>query len=76
MPRYFFHVAGECARTAANSDIELPDPNAAWSEAITTCGEMIKDLDGTLPIGTDWKMEVADDDGPIFVISVRSARLR
>jgi hypothetical protein len=43
--------------------MELPNDEAAWEEATTTCGEMIKELDGKLKAGPDWVMVVTNDAG-------------
>ncbi|WP_442895034.1 DUF6894 family protein [Bradyrhizobium sp. AZCC 1578] len=34
---------------------ELPDRQAAWREATVTAGQIIRDLDGRLCPGKDWK---------------------
>ena len=65
MPRYFFNITqGELPR-AADEGMELPDDEAAWEEATTSCGEMIKELDGKLKAGPEWRMEVTDGSGAI-----------
>jgi hypothetical protein len=48
--------------------VELAGYKAAWDEATRACGEMIQEIDGELSIGTDWTMEVHDQDGPLFRI--------
>ena len=64
MPRYYFHV--HCAGTEPSVDaegIEMADETAAWDEAISTCGQMIHDIDGAMRAGTVWRMDVTDDAG-------------
>jgi hypothetical protein len=64
MPRYYFHV--HCAGTEPSVDIEgieMADERAAWDEAISTCGQMIHDVDGAMRAGTAWRMEVTDEAG-------------
>lgn len=73
MPRYFFHVHhGEESYVDAVGE-DLPDDHAAWMEATSSAGESIRDLDGRLKPGTDWRMEVtADDRGLLYVIEVKA----
>lgn len=66
--RYFFHVTHEAPRVDDNVGVDLPSLKAAWEEATSTCANMIQDIDGALPEGTDWKVEVHDENGPAFVI--------
>jgi hypothetical protein len=37
---------------------------------------MIAELDGALPLGGEWRMEVSDENGPLFIITFAAARLR
>ncbi len=62
MPRFFFHLSGERARRDEEG-FEFPDTHAAWSEAVRTCGEMIRDQYRTLEPARAWVMEVIDEDG-------------
>lgn len=60
MPTYFFNVRhGSLAIDHEGTD--LPDDSAAWQQATTACGEMIRDLDGALKAGPEWRMEVLDE---------------
>ena len=64
MPRYFFHVHCDGVEPSLDAEgIELADEAAAWDEAISTCGQMIHDIDGALRAGTVWRMEVTDVAG-------------
>jgi hypothetical protein len=63
MPRYFFNITqGELPRPL-DEGMLLPDDEAAWEEATTTCGEMIKELDGKLKAGPEWQMVVTNEAG-------------
>ena len=65
MPRYFFNITqGELARTA-DEGMDLPGDEAAWEEATTACGEMIKELDGKLKASPEWRMEVTRESGEV-----------
>jgi hypothetical protein len=63
MPRYFFNITQGKVSRPPDEGMELPDDAAAWEEATTTCGEMIKELDGKLKAGPEWRMEVTNDAG-------------
>jgi hypothetical protein len=42
------------------------DHQAAWEEATMACGEMIRTIDGPLPPGASWRMEVIDETGKLI----------
>lgn len=62
MPRYFFHLRHQ--RDISDSDgIDLPGFEAAWAEAVRTCGEMLRDFEGSLAPGRPFELTVTDGDG-------------
>jgi hypothetical protein len=63
MPRYFFNITQGKLPRPSDEGMELPNDEAAWEEATTACGEMIKELDGKLKAGPDWQMVVTNDAG-------------
>jgi hypothetical protein len=64
MPRYYFHVHCEGTEPSVDTEgVEMADEGAAWDEAISTCGQMIHDIDGAMRAGTVWRMEVSDQAG-------------
>jgi hypothetical protein len=63
MPRYYFHISHGNGPRAPDEGIDLPDENAAWIEATTACGEIIRDLNGHLKPGDTWRMIVRDETG-------------
>ena len=65
MPLYFFSVSRGGNSTSPGAGLEFPDDEAAWVEATTACGEMIRDLDGDMKAGQEWRMDVADETGDI-----------
>jgi len=66
MPLYFYRIAYREGPTAlARDGVELADDRAAWEEATTACGEMLRDLDGNLKPGAEWRMEVTRGSGEI-----------
>ncbi len=61
MPRYFFHVSG----LSAFSDLvgtDLANDAAAWSAAVVSCGEILADIDGNMPDGSEIRIAVRDED--------------
>ena len=63
MPRYFFHLNGPEARLQDEEGLVLPDPEAAWYQAVRSAREMIR---AELQMGTSWDgqaIEIADDSG-------------
>ena len=53
MPIYHFEVIRDGQGVASSDGIELPDIQAAWDEATSAFGQLIRDLDGSLKMGTD-----------------------
>lgn len=71
MPVYGFSWTG-----APLTTIDLPDEQAAWSQAITTVGEILKELDGSFPSPGAFNMDVTARDGrTLIAISVHATRL-
>ena len=63
MPRYFFHLDGPDARLRDEEGLVLPDPEAAWYQAVRSAREMIR---AELHLGTSWDgqaIAIADDKG-------------
>jgi len=47
----------------------------AWIEATEACGQMMRDLDGALKIGPEWRMEVTNQSGEVvFVLKFSAER--
>ncbi len=75
MPRYFFHVQdGYPSRDEDGT--ELPDVYTAQSEAISTSGEILRDMGAKFWDGTEWRMEVAGERSQIFFVLHFSAEER
>ncbi|MGC2084272.1 MAG: hypothetical protein WA702_13065 [Bradyrhizobium sp.] len=62
MPRYFFNVHDVKPSIDEHGE-ELPDDEAAWKEATSFAGALIKDIDGEFRPGQEWSLEVTDDAG-------------
>jgi hypothetical protein len=55
--------------------MELPDQSAAWEKATMAAGEMIKNLDGALKPGHDWRMEVTDEfRNPLWELNLKARK--
>jgi hypothetical protein len=44
-------------------DLELPDRQAAWAQAVTVCGESLEDMDGHFGLSNEWIIAVSDKGG-------------
>jgi hypothetical protein len=60
---FFRTTDGEGPTPLARDGVELADDRAAWVEATTACGEILRDLDGDLKAGSEWRMEVTRESG-------------
>ena len=68
MPRFYFDIHDGVSQPDPDGS-EMPDKDAAWSEAVRCCGEMLKDIDGQLQRGSEWRMDVTDEDRqPVFTL--------
>lgn len=70
MPRYTFTIE----ELHTEDEIELADDDAAWSQLVTWCGEILKDEDGKLPAGTEIKVSVARGRRQVANIRVIASR--
>jgi hypothetical protein len=76
MPRYFFNTYHAGVHIDDDGE-EFPDKHAAWQEATRTAGEAIKDIDGKLQPGQEWKLEVTDEFANVlYVLRVRAEKPR
>ena len=66
MPRYSFNLP----ETEHVVEMEFPDDNAAWSEAVTVLGKMLEDVDGALPRAAQWQVLVTDGQREVARIDV------
>ena len=66
MPRYFFHVTDGYS-TRDDEGTELPDIYTAQHQAIRTSGELLRDMGAKFWDGTEWKLEVTDEQGQILL---------
>ena len=75
MPRYFFNVRD--GHTAPDTEgTELPDIYTAQAEAIAMSGEILRDMGADLWNGTEWRLEVCDEQGQVLFVLRFSAEER
>jgi hypothetical protein len=74
MPRFYFNVYHKRPHTDTDGS-ELPSHKEAWVEATKSCGEMMRDLDGQLEIGPEWRMEVLDERRRVLFVIRFSAEM-
>ena len=72
MPRYFFNVYDGYSELDTDGT-ELPDIYTAQSEAIRLSGEILREEGGRFWNNTEWKLEVADENGTILFVLTFSA---
>ena len=65
MPRYFFHVIDGYSAPDIEGT-ELRDIYTAQDQAIRTSGEILRDMGAKFWNGTEWKLEVADEQGQVL----------
>jgi hypothetical protein len=76
MPLYFFSITRDGKPSPIRDGLELADDKAAWEEATTTCGEVLRDLDGSLKPGDGWNMQVSNHQGKtVYVLTFDSKAL-
>jgi hypothetical protein len=74
MPLYHFNVYHDVTMHDL-SGMELADKDAAWKRATMLAGGMIKDIDGKLKPGHDWRMEVTDEfENPLWELHVKAEK--
>jgi hypothetical protein len=73
MPIFHFVVANGRNTAVRNEGPELLDREAAWAEATTASGELLRELDGKLRPGDQWSMRVQDASGAdIYLLEFRT----
>lgn len=66
MPRYFFHVSG--ATTFVDREgRNLANDQEAWSLAVSSTGELLRDLDGGMPDKAEILTTVTNEGGMVLI---------
>ncbi len=66
MPRYYFHLHGRRNRLTDEQGVVLPDPEAAWYQAVRSAREVIR---ADLHLGLSYEeqtIEIADERGRLI----------
>jgi hypothetical protein len=71
MSKYFFHVTDD-RHNEDNVGEELRDERAAWLSA----KRLARDIEDTLEPNGHWNVEVSDEKGPLYRISISGRKLR
>jgi hypothetical protein len=76
MPRYFFTVLDGHNSEVKNEGLDLSDDDVAWVEATAACGELLRELNGSLKPGDHWSMQVKDERGAnLYVLEFRTTKM-
>lgn len=73
---YFFHVFTDGIQRHQSDGLQFPSRKDAWHEATMSAGEIIREMDGRMHPGLDWRMDVTDSAGElIFRLSFKIEEL-
>ena len=73
MPRYFFHITDGHTSPDAEGTV-LPDIYTAQEQAIRMAGELLREMIARFWNGTEWSLEVADEEAKFFSSSASRPR--
>jgi hypothetical protein len=77
MPQFYFTILDGKNSQIKNEGLDLRDSQAAWTEATTACGELLRELDGRLRPGDHWSMSVKDESGSdLYLLEFKTQKLR
>ena len=74
MPRYYFNVVRNDRTSKDTVGTEHATQHGAWEEATEACGQMMRDLDGDLKPGEEWRMEVTNRKREVVLSILRRNR--
>ena len=63
---YFFRVFTNDVERYQTEGIAFPSKEEAWHEASTSTGEILREMDGHMHIGLNWRMEVSNTAGDLI----------
>jgi hypothetical protein len=63
---YFFRVFTNGVETHHSEGLEFSSKEDVWHEASTSTGEIIREMDGNMHAGLDWRMDVTDAGGKVI----------
>lgn len=62
----FFRVFTNDVERHKTEGIAFPSREEAWREASTSAGEILREMDGNMQIGLNWRMEVSNSAGDLI----------
>jgi hypothetical protein len=68
MTRYYFNIRYGERVFDDEEGSEHATQDAAWHEATQACGEMLRDLDGRIRDGEEWRMEVTNKEREVIFL--------
>ncbi|MDB5550216.1 MAG: hypothetical protein JWL86_200 [Rhizobium sp.] len=72
---YFFRVFTDGVERHRTDGIAFPTKEEAWHEASTSSGEILREMDGKMHTGMDWRMDVLNASGDlIYRLSFRTEK--
>ena len=63
MPSFRFQIQQTGVIDVAGHDVELPDAQAAWTEAVGMCRDLSRDLIAETASNSEWRLEVTNAAG-------------
>ena len=63
---YFFRVFTNGVQLHASDGLLFENRHLAWQEASESTGQIIRDMDGRIEPGLDWRMDVSDEKGKVI----------
>ena len=66
MPLYNFSTTHHGLLHNGDDPIDLPDDVAAWAQGAMACGELLKELSGSLSPNEEWRLDVKDGTDLVF----------
>ena len=63
---YFFRVFTDGVERHRTEGIAFPSKQDAWEEASISSGEILREMDGKMQVGMDWRMDVFNAAGDII----------
>jgi hypothetical protein len=69
MPRYFFHIDGECPHSDVEGE-DHPDGATAWRSAV----RLARDIETGFEPGHRWELQVRDGDTLVYLIEIAAHR--
>ncbi len=63
---YFFRIFTNGVERHQTEGLPFPSKEEAWEEASASAGEILREMDGKMHIGLDWRMEVSNSAGNLL----------